>query len=97
VKTKTEQERTVNSAREELELGTEEVKALIDPWRQRLRDKPMDLSVIEKEVHQHMARLADYLLGGLLVEVTADGPTPFLPHVFRKTRVSATFPPKANS
>ena len=23
--------------------------------------------------------------------------TPFLPHVFRQTRVSATFPPKANS
>ena len=26
-----------------------------------------------------------------------DGPTPFLPHVFRQTRVSATFPPKENS
>ena len=33
--------------------------------------------------------------GGQFLNIFAS--TPFLPHVFRQTRVSATFPPKANS
>ena len=40
MKTKTEQGRTIRSAREELELGAGNVKALVSGWRQRLHDDP---------------------------------------------------------
>jgi hypothetical protein len=34
---------------------------------------------------------------GILISLDAQKSTPFLPHLFRPTRVSATFPPKENS
>ena len=71
----TKEGRTVNSAREELELVVEEVKRAIENWRERLRDAPAKLPEVEREIHCEMGRLADLVLAGLLAEVGALAPT----------------------
>lgn len=75
MKIKTEQGRTVNSACEEFAQGAEIVKALIPNWRQRLRDDPGSLPLIERDVLRQMGRLADHIVGGLLAEVSTEGPS----------------------
>jgi hypothetical protein len=73
VKIKTEQGRTVNSAREELERGVEEVTTEIDNWEQLLRGAPGRFPDVERQLHHRMGQLADLVVGGLLAEVSVEG------------------------
>lgn len=75
MKTQTEQGRTIRSAREELELGAGNVKALVSGWRQRLHDDPGSFHLVETEVSHTFAQMASHVMGGLLAEVAADDPS----------------------
>lgn len=75
MKIKTEQGRTIRSAREELELGAGNVKALVSGWRQRLHDDPGSFHLVETEVSHTFAQMASHVMGGLLAEVAADDPS----------------------
>ena len=75
MKIKTEQGRTIRSAREELELGAGNVKALVSGWRQRLHDDPGSFHLVETEVSHTFAQMASHVMGVLLAEVAADDPS----------------------
>jgi hypothetical protein len=89
--------------------GITQINATWDcSWRNNSTEQPL-LAAIEVVAHEEVVKQGKTLFSDMTEAVVSDldsfrkhyafgvDATPFLPHVFRKTRVSATFPPKANS